>query len=320
MDHEGDALVAWSDESGRIVYSIRPHAGHFEATRILAPSGALASIVGGRGHLFVAAWASPQGGPTAKIYVATGTAADGFTSVVTLPAPEPSGMTLDVNSRGSVLVVDEESPGRARVWLRPVGSAFRLVGRLPEGNGGISAALRPDDSIIALINGLDTDLPGVSATYRKPGRTFSRPKALADDGEFTELAVDGRGKATAIWTLYTPAGAPIGATYATAAPGRPFTKPARKRRRGGFPSALAVSEGGQRLAVWQQNFHGGHTAFLRYARFSRSADRLGRLDTVVRQPVSEDAIGVADDGRGLVVWTRDDRHGNERGVFYARLG
>lgn len=319
-DHGGDAIVAWTDDRGRLVYSARPTGGSFGSIRVLAPSGGLWSVVGGHGHLFAAAWTSSHGGPDAKIFIATGTPAKGFGPPVALSAPEPSRVTLDLNSHGSVLVLDEESRGRAQVWLRPAGATFKLVGRLQQGNGGISAALRPDDSIIALINGPDADLPGVSATYWRPGGKFSRPKVLARDGEFTDVAVDGRGKTTAIWGLYGAQGNPVGATYATAPVGRPFGPPRRKRRRGGYPGALAASESGRRLVMWEQNFHGGQTSFLRFARFSRSGNRLGRLHTVVRTAVSEHAAAIGDDGRGLLIWTADDGHGHERGVFYAKLG
>src|SRR5439155_21977192 len=89
---------------------------------------------------------------------------------------------------------------------------------------------------------------------------------VSRDGEFSNLAVDEHGIATAAWTLYAGGDAAQGVELATAAAGRHFGATQRQRSNGAWDPRVAVSpRSRRRLVVWRQNAARGDATFLVFA-------------------------------------------------------
>ena len=318
-NRRGDAIVLWRDDAGALRYATRVAGEPFGAARVLASEGAMWSVAAAPDGRFVATWASPQHGPDARISVATGTAAGGLGEPVELPAPYPLALSVQMNRRGTVMVLDEERGergGRTRLWLRRPGRSFRVAGHVPGVNvGGIAAVLRDDDSVVALVS----TLRGLVATYRDPGARFTKPKLYSRDGWFAEVARDPRGAVAATWTLYDEGGAPRGVLAAEAPPrGRFGTVHEVSRQLGSFVGSIAAAGNGRRFIAFDQNHPNGRTTSLRVASW-QTGHRPRRGRGVGSGCLQDHRAGVADDGRGLVIWTRAASGGRERGLFFATI-
>jgi hypothetical protein len=313
-DDRANAIAMWRGD-GRLEYAIRVRGRAFGAARELAPSGALWTATSTRRGHFAVAWSSAGPGRGSGVYVATGTVRGGLRAPVVLRGlRDPVSLRVVSNVRGDVLVLGESDTGPARIWLRRAGHGFGPALTVPgsrRASGGVTAALRPDDSVVVLLSGSVDEL-GVSVTYRKPGHRFTRPRLISRAGQFADVAVDRKGIVTAAWALYTRNRLPDGIAVATARPRHPFARARRAAGKGASNPSVAVGHGGGRVLTWDQNARGGHVSHVRGARVSPAGAVEGKR-TLESAPSLERGVSVANRRSALLVYTYDTQQG-ERGL------
>lgn len=311
-NRRGDAIVAWQDDRHRVRFAARREGGAFGPARTVASYGAPERLAAGPGGRFALAWASHG-----RLRVASGTARDGFGKPFRVSGHRHDFIDVAINARGTVLALVEAR--HVRAWLRHSGGRVEPAGRVPGwSTGGVRASLQPDDTVVVVYS-LYRDDDGVAISYRPPRGEFTRPDVLDRHGAFPELAVDPRGAITAAWTIYDDGSSPNGIAASTAPPGGRFHRVIRFRRSGAWGGVTAAAGEGRRLVVFEQNGTGpAHPSRLRALAHGREGGFAKPVEVRSARPY-EHAAGLADDGRGLVVWNAEHDQ-TEGGLFFARVG
>lgn len=309
-DRRGNTIVAWNGDDGRVRFALSD-GGRFGEPRALRRPGRLLDVAAAREGDAAVAWLT--GG---RVRVLMGSVAGGLNVAFEVPVKDPSYVSLDINRSGRAMVLVDDDSG-AHVWLRRA-NGLEPAARVPGWTtSGVSAALQPDDSVVAVLSGYRGEL-GVAASYLRPGGRFTKPEVIDENGAFVELATDPVGEVTAAWTIHTGDGEPNGVGAATAPVGGHFGKPVRFVRRGAWGAAVAVAGNGRRAMVFNQSGSAHRPHSLREIHWQRDGG-LSRPVILDRHYRPDHVVGLADDGRGFAVWNGLGKNGREQGIFYAEL-
>ena len=312
-DHRGDGIIAWRGDDGRVRFAVTlSQSGRFGEPKALGHRGHLCDVAAAPKLWIAIAWLS---GDTLR--VAPGSVDGGLYPAFELPVDDGSCAAIDINRNGTVMALVEDDSG-ARVWLRHPDGELESPARVPGWTtSGVSAALQPDDSVVALLSGYRSEI-GLAASYRAPGGRFTKPEPIDRHGAFPELTSDPEGGVTAAWSIYDDEGRPNGVAAATAPHGGRFGKPVRFVRRGAWGPAVAAAGNGRRAMVFNQNGSAHRPDSLREIHWQRGGKLRGLrvLDSHYRP---DHVVGIDDHGRGFAVWNGRGKNHREQGIFYAEV-
>jgi hypothetical protein len=325
MSPDGQTIVTWVRGDGRVQAVFTTPTGGWSPVQTLAgPSVATAPLLAiGSDGTALAAWHT---GPAEKAHIAVALRAPDLP----FQSPQTVAATPDV---GSYLAVAAGRAGSGAVaWTRKCPLLTKASFAQPDGSfttpetipgascptGGISIAMDDSRDTVALVDGSSQGFL-VKATSRPAGGSFTTAQRISTGlSAGHQLGMSGRGRAVAVWGLFSRQGNPRGIAASVRPPGGAFATPQRiSGRNGGGIEVLAVNRCGHAVAVWQSL-----RSFQLKANYLSTRHTFGPPERV-SPPLSHDSlalpqVAIDPSGRAVVAWSRPTRTGNERGVFVAQ--
>jgi hypothetical protein len=320
VNADGDAVAVWYQATSGSYYvidaAVRPAGGRWGTPQNLSAPGANADsqqvAVDPAGNAIVV-W--QRYSPTPTVQAAVRPAGGTWSAPQDLSAPggDAEGPQVAFDPAGNAVAVWERFNGTnfiIQAAERPAGGGWSLpqdVSAPGQETANPQIALDPAGNAVAVWESNEGANVGVQTAVRPPGGAWSAPQNLSAPGEDArepEVAFDGLGNATAIWTGSN------GAHYVIQAAERPFG--------GGWGSAedlsaaghsadvpqLALDPVGDAIAVWRRSDDGSNgiaQSALRPAGGTWGAIRdLSGSGQVAFDP----DLAVDPAGNGLAVWMR----------------
>jgi plastocyanin len=268
MSSNGDIVVAWPETTGTIVANVRPTGGSFSGPIVVAsePGDALYSVgaaINASGEIVIA-W---QNLTTNKYEASIRPPGGAFSAPIELAAEATHSAfvtPVGIDDAGDVIVGVYTYNGTNAIasyaW-RPAGGSFSLLPlNEPFNTNAVVPAVaidRAGDAIAAWADKTSSGKYLVKAVRRPAGGSFGPPQTLSDsaqDGYEPAVAIAAGGQSAVVWThVDEESHNRIQASTSTGASGA-LSSPQTLSRRGsnGEYPAVAVSAGGQAVAVWSE--------------------------------------------------------------------
>ena len=314
MSPNGDIVVAWSETNGTLVANIRPAGGSFSGPIVVAsePGGALYSVgaaINASGEIAIA-W---QNLTTNKYEASIRPPGGAFSAPIELAAEATHSAfvtPVGIDDAGDVIVGVYTYNGTHSVasyaW-RPAGGSFSL---LPLNESFTTNAVAPavaidraGDAIAAWADKTSSGKYLVKAIRRPAGGSFGPPQTLSDsaqDGFEPAVAIAAGGQSAVVWMhVDEESHNRIQASTSTSASGA-LSSPETLSRRGsnGDYPAVAVSAGGQAVAVWTEAAIGEIAGGPVGSSFGPVTDMV--------PGVSQMEVAIDDAGDATAVWGRSE--------------